>query len=131
MRTSERIKVILDTDIGDDIDELVNLVEACESDAARVCFDTGHAHVMGFGMRECLEKIGPFLATIHMHDNDGSRDQHLPTGAGTINWAEFFDTLRQMNWPHPICVELAPREMPYAEFVRRARHALAEGTTML
>ena len=28
----------------------------------------------------------PEIVTCHLHDNDGSRDQHLPPGKGNIDW---------------------------------------------
>jgi sugar phosphate isomerase/epimerase len=47
-------------------------------------FDFGHANTVG-KVPEFLEKVG--LANhIHIHDNHGVSDEHLPLGAGTIDW---------------------------------------------
>jgi sugar phosphate isomerase/epimerase len=32
--------------------------------------------------------MAPYLATVHLHDNNGSEDQHLIPGFGSIPWNE-------------------------------------------
>lgn len=114
--------------LGVQAEELMEIVESAGSDLVGVCFDTGHAHVAGRQMGEYLRIIGADrLFTIHWHDNDGSKDQHLPPGAGTIDWKDFFDTLADMGWQRPICPEMPiPPDWTYREWVERLRAALAE-----
>ncbi len=56
----------------------------------RFCFDLGHAHLADGPAEERLEKcFGPMrdlVATVHLHDNHGERDEHLPPFAGTLDW---------------------------------------------
>lgn len=109
-------------------EELMEIVECADSELVGVCFDTGHAHVAGQRMGEYLRVVGAdSLFTIHWHDNDGSKDQHLPPGAGTIDWKDFFDTLAEMGWQRPICPEMPiPPDWTYREWAERLRAALAE-----
>jgi sugar phosphate isomerase/epimerase len=51
----------------------------------RMCFDIGHAHI-GEGVLASLEPMREFLATSHIHDNHGLKDEHLPPYEGTIDW---------------------------------------------
>ncbi|MFP4657267.1 MAG: sugar phosphate isomerase/epimerase family protein [Desulfonatronovibrionaceae bacterium] len=59
------------------------------------CFDVGHWHAFGRGaenkdLAHWLQSMAPHLAHLHLHDNDGSADQHLGMGRGMIPFVEFF-----------------------------------------
>ena len=60
-----------------------------------ICFDAGHAHLPpaifgGGGVLESWEVLGPRVRSTHLHDNhgddNGSGDEHLWPGEGTIPW---------------------------------------------
>ena len=63
--------------------------------------DIGHAHMNGWDLRELLMGVRDNLCALHIHDNDGSGDSHLPIGEGTVDWPGLFqiikDTGRQLN----------------------------------
>ncbi|AFV75188.1 sugar phosphate isomerase/epimerase [Thermus oshimai] len=52
------------------------------------CLDVGHALVeLGpTGPFRYLEALGNRLLHLHLHDNHGARDDHLPVGAGRVPW---------------------------------------------
>lgn len=84
--------------------ELRTMVERFESPWLGICFDTGHAHVCG-NMLEQFEALQDLIITFHIHDNDGTRDMHLPPGYGTVDWVGFVNLLKRMNFPDPIVIE--------------------------
>ncbi len=47
--------------------------------------DIGHAHTTG-NLDEFCKIILPKAHHLHIHDNHGKNDEHLPLGSGTINW---------------------------------------------
>ncbi|TAJ45030.1 sugar phosphate isomerase/epimerase family protein [Methanofollis fontis] len=49
-----------------------------------VTFDIGHANTVG-NVGDFLKEIGN-ASHLHIHDNHGSSDEHLPLGDGTIDW---------------------------------------------
>jgi sugar phosphate isomerase/epimerase len=51
----------------------------------RFCFDIGHAHI-GDGVLASIEPMREFMATSHIHDNHGTKDEHLLPHDGTIEW---------------------------------------------
>ena len=51
----------------------------------KLCFDTGHAHLDG-GVVPAIETARDLIATSHIHDNHGERDEHLLPFEGTIDW---------------------------------------------
>jgi len=59
------------------------------------CLDLGHQHSFSkTPLREWVEALGEFLKEIHVHDNSGLGDEHLPVGQGTIDFESLFRLLR-------------------------------------
>ncbi|MEG2086710.1 MAG: sugar phosphate isomerase/epimerase family protein [Angelakisella sp.] len=48
--------------------------------------DIGHAHMNGWDLGRLLTDLGDKLWALHLHDNDGTGDSHLPIGEGTVDW---------------------------------------------
>ncbi|MBC7287049.1 MAG: sugar phosphate isomerase/epimerase [Armatimonadetes bacterium] len=113
--------------LGSQLDDLMWLVDAGDSDRVGVCLDTGHAYLCGYSMADAVAAVGQRLFTIHWHDNDRTGDQHSLPGNGTINWREFFEALSDIGWDKPVCLETRwPTSSSAEEFVSAVREALAE-----
>ncbi len=68
-------------------DTLVQLLEAIDSQWFGHCFDAGHWHLFGKQpMADWLDVISSRLFHLHLHDNHGRADEHLPVGDGTIDF---------------------------------------------
>jgi sugar phosphate isomerase/epimerase len=56
----------------------------------RFNFDIGHAHLSDFAEGERLDKsfspLRDLVSSVHLHDNHGEKDEHLPPYDGTIDW---------------------------------------------
>ena len=79
-----------------------SLIEGVDSPNFRFCFDTGHYFVFGkTPLPLWFDLLGEFIVEVHLHDNDGARDDHLPLGEGEMDFSEFFDLLERIN-PRPI-----------------------------
>ncbi|QLA17948.1 sugar phosphate isomerase/epimerase family protein [Desulfolutivibrio sulfoxidireducens] len=67
-----------------------------------VCFDIGHWHSFAGGhalrnLDQWLHTLAPTLTHLHLHDNDGSFDQHLGPGMGDIPWPAVFAALNGLG----------------------------------
>jgi len=60
------------------------LVELAEGTDLGFCLDVGHANTMGL-LPEFME-LKSRLANLHVHDNNGKFDEHLPIGDGTVDF---------------------------------------------
>ena len=81
-------------------DTLVTLVDKVDSDSFGHCYDVGHWHLFGKRpMHEWLEKIAGKLLHLHLHDNHGRADEHLPVGSGTIDFAPLQSHLAAVTTP--------------------------------
>ena len=56
-------------------------------DGVRVCLDIGHAHYSGTPLEVWFDRLGGSFACLHLSDNRGRFDDHLPLGDGGIDWA--------------------------------------------
>ena len=55
------------------------------------CFDFAHAYVSITCIEDWLSVLGPYIKHIHINDNYGTEDLHLPVGQGTLPW-EIYDS---------------------------------------
>jgi sugar phosphate isomerase/epimerase len=60
------------------------------------CFDTGHFNAFSrSSLEEWMEALASRIGQIHLHDNNGSADEHLPVGEGTFPFQRFFESLKK------------------------------------
>ena len=74
--------------------QLHRMLTALDSPYARFCLDVGH--VMAFARnqwQDWLPALEPWLAQLHLHDNDGTSDAHRGVGEGVFNFKELFSYL--------------------------------------
>jgi sugar phosphate isomerase/epimerase len=55
--------------------------------------DIGHANLCGWNLTDTISRLKPFLYAVHLHDNNGTADSHLPIGSGSIQWGSVFQEL--------------------------------------
>lgn len=72
-------------------DSLRKLLQEIDSPNFRFCFDTGHHHVFSkTPLSDWIETLGKHLIEVHLHDNHGEMDDHLPIGEGGFDFKELF-----------------------------------------
>jgi sugar phosphate isomerase/epimerase len=70
------------------------------------CFDTGHFNAFAAsGLEAWIDRLGHRLIEIHLHDNKGALDEHLPVGEGTFPFARLFAILRERKLTPILTVE--------------------------
>ncbi|MCX7844528.1 MAG: sugar phosphate isomerase/epimerase [Candidatus Bipolaricaulota bacterium] len=70
------------------------------------CFDLGHLHTLGGAPREHIARIAGRLLHVHLHDNRGDWDAHLPLDEGTAPWREALRALADHGFRGRIVLEL-------------------------
>ncbi|HET9368983.1 MAG TPA: sugar phosphate isomerase/epimerase family protein [Vicinamibacterales bacterium] len=91
--------------IGGDPGEFAWLLEHSH-ETVRVCLDTGHT-ALGGHWNEFLRVSGSRLVHVHVHDNRGHWDDHLPPGEGVIDWAAIAGSLRTADFHGWLMLELS------------------------
>jgi sugar phosphate isomerase/epimerase len=85
----------------------------------RFNFDIGHANLSDFPEEERLEKsfapLGDLVSSVHLHDNHGEKDEHIPPYEGTIDWPAAIKLLKSAPEPKlPLVLELKEKTGPEA-----------------
>jgi sugar phosphate isomerase/epimerase len=70
-----------------------------------VTLDVGHLHVLGLDQAQVIRRLGSRLNHLHVHDNHGQWDEHLPVGYGTIDWGCVCQALRDIGYGGVLEVE--------------------------
>ena len=75
-------------------------------DGVGVCLDIGHANYSDAPMEAWFDALGPSIACLHLSDNMGRLDDHLPLGDGEIDWAMADRLWRQLGRDVPVTLEV-------------------------
>jgi hypothetical protein len=76
---------------------LVEFLDYTHLNGVRICFDAGHAHLAG-DAREALGILRERVASVHLHDNRGEKDEHLlpfEGGEGGMDWPGLMQDLSE------------------------------------
>lgn len=65
---------------------LQKLMERLHSDRVGVCLDIGHANYSRTPVGQWFEQLGKWIRYLHLSDNLGEFDDHLPLGQGCVDW---------------------------------------------
>lgn len=87
------------------IDYLEFVFGSIESGRLGFCYDSGHENCYTKGA-DLLTQFGSKLMAMHLHDNDGSGDQHWLPGEGAIQWAMLKEKLIATGYQGPIAFEV-------------------------
>ena len=101
------VKVLLEN-IPNEIttpEKLAEVIDMLRLSDLGVCFDTGHAHLMG-GVEAALGVLGKHIRSTHIHDNSGLKDDHVFPGEGNIDWKQTMALLRQCPHVPPLLLEI-------------------------
>ena len=85
----------------------------------RFNFDIGHAHLAELPEDERIEKsfapLRDLVASVHLHDNHGDKDEHIPPFDGSIDWPAAIELLKTSPDANlPIVLELKEKTGPEA-----------------
>lgn len=78
-------------------------------------FDVGHANIFirepeaaGISLETYIEQLPFRIHEVHISDNSGRRDEHLPPGRGSVDYAALAAALRRRGEQPVITLEFCP-----------------------
>ena len=89
---------------------IAELVHEIDDPFLAMCLDTGHANVHPdwHTPAATVRAFGDIVKALHVHDNQGRRDEHLTPFGGTIDWKDFSAALREVSFDGVLSLECAP-----------------------
>jgi sugar phosphate isomerase/epimerase len=74
----------------------IALLDALRGYPCGFCLDVGHAHAFtALAPRLWVERLGARIVHLHVHDNLGDDDRHLPPGQGNIDFPQLYESFRR------------------------------------
>jgi sugar phosphate isomerase/epimerase len=116
-------RLVLENVYEEHPDEIKPLLEPLGPVGVGFCLDTGHQAAFGTTpLTVWVAATAPYLAQLHLHDNTGLWDEHLPLGQGNIDFDSFFKQLKEIYQTPPV-VTLEPHQerdlWPSLEYLQR------------
>ncbi len=93
-----------------DPEPIRTLMEIIHDERIGVCLDLGHAHYSQTKIAGWFDALGEHIGYLHLSDNNGIYDDHLPLGEGTIDWQEADRLYRSLNKNIPMTLEVGGPE---------------------
>ena len=98
LEEAERLgcRIALENVFDQAVDPLAELLERLDVPHLGHCLDIGHWQLfVGGEIGAWLDRLGERLFHVHLHDNRGKRDDHLPLGDGVIDFGGLFRQLKE------------------------------------
>ena len=87
-------------------EHLVAILELGHLDNVGICLDLGHANIT-VGTTDAIATTGKRIVSVHVHDNNGTKDEHLWPGNGKINWKATAKALKALSTPPATVLEIS------------------------
>lgn len=79
------VEIVLENVMEEDPAWLLDIIKGVDDPRLRMCLDIGHVNVFSeMSVLEWLEICAPWISHFHIHNNDGTMDQHQALPDGTI-----------------------------------------------
>jgi sugar phosphate isomerase/epimerase len=96
--------------LGVTVDELKQVFAAVPSSHLGLALDIGHANLLPGGVGPWIAAFPEKIFHLHLHDNDGVLDQHLPIGEGSVNFTKVFKQLNSIGFTGTSTLEVSSTE---------------------
>ena len=92
LETDPGVEILLENVLETEPQWLVDIVSAVNHPRLKLCLDIGHVNAYAkVPLMDWLAPWAPWLSHFHIHNNDGSWDNHDPLDRGSIPMKEFLE----------------------------------------
>lgn len=88
-------------------EEMAELLKKVNRSNVGATVDAGHALTCGYRATEFIELLGDNVVHIHLHDNHGVWDEHLPLGEGVVDYVALIQTLKDQGYAGVVNLEFS------------------------
>lgn len=88
-------------------EHLIEILHVGHFDNVGITLDLGHAHLSDGGIDTAFELLKSRIAELHLHDNQGKKDDHLWPGSGKIDWKNVAKHIAALSSATPGVLEIA------------------------
>ncbi len=110
-----------------DLSKIGELLSEYDPGYVGLCYDSGHGNVSGSGL-DHLEELKDRLISVHLHDNDGTGDQHNPLFSGTVDWPRLAEILAGCAYTKCVSMEVTMHNSGIDDEMAFLKHTFETGT---
>ncbi len=81
--------------------------------------DLGHCNLHGKTPEGMIRRFGERLRHVHLHDNYGNADMHLPPGTGNVDWDEVFMAFKDVGYNDTVTLEIFSNDRNYVLLAKK------------
>ena len=88
----------------------------------KLTLDTGHANIgspRGKRIIQLIEAFGDRIGHVHVSDNFGKEDNHLPIGSGRIKFSKIIKALKETGYDDTVTIEVFTPDREYLRLSRQ------------
>lgn len=92
----ENFKIYIENVLEDEPFMAIEMMKKTDDPRIRLCLDIGHANAMtqnDIPITRWIEVLGPYIGHFHLHNNDGTGDDHGDFASGTMDMNAVFKTI--------------------------------------
>ena len=115
-------QAIITASLGDHPSDFDRLMAELRSPWIGRTLDLGHAHINNH-LEEFLSQPFDRVFNVHLHDNLGAEDQHLPIGEGMIPWGVILPRIARGGYRGPLTFEFFASPAAYLRAMTIVRAA--------
>lgn len=105
------MQIVLENVLETEPQWLLDIVKGVDDERLKLCLDIGHVNAYsGIPVMDWLERCAPWIGHFHIHNNDGTRDQHNALFAGNIPMLEFLHRAEELCPEATVTFELMKAE---------------------
>jgi len=120
------VRIAIENGSPDQWDTVRRVLERYPADYVGLCYDCGHGNLNEMGM-PLAEEYASRLISVHLHDNDGTGDQHNLIYSGTIDWDRLAKMIAGSSYVKPLSFELSDKRTGYTDEQALLDEALRRG----
>lgn len=93
-----------------------------------LCYDSGHGNMKDGKGLDYLDSIKDRLISVHLHDNDGTGDQHRLMFTGTVDWERLARIMAESAYTKCVSMELSMSRSGFEDEAAFLTKAFETGT---
>lgn len=98
-----------------DYEDLCEISDYFNSKYVAVCWDFGHANLLGNDQEKAIACVGNRIKCTHIHSNDGDYDRHNLPSQGNIEWEKIMPAFKKAGYNGALTLEIKYKDKPYLE----------------
>ncbi len=85
---------------------LRKLMDLIDDERVGVCLDLGHVNYSAVPVEQWFDTLRDRISYIHLSDNNGLFDDHIPLGTGNVDWKKADSLVRSLDRTVPVTIEM-------------------------